>query len=110
MTNSNDISLRPRDLATLVLASGDALPRQRARDQQADLAGSELMHRVLTRLVELDPEAQELPVALEQIVCELGEPTGPARAIALVFQQEFASAAANPDLVVWLIERAAARP
>src|SRR5262245_21736436 len=39
--------LRPKDMALLLLASGDLLPRQRARDQQADISGSALKARIL---------------------------------------------------------------
>jgi len=48
--------LRPRDLALLLLASGELSPRQRARDQQADLAGAGLKRCVLAELVARDPE------------------------------------------------------
>ena len=102
--------LRPRDLATLLLASGDLLPRQRARDQQADLAGNELKRRALTRIIELDPEPGELASALDGIVREIGEPgaPGPARAIAREFAEEFETATRTPQLVEWLLDRAAA--
>jgi hypothetical protein len=43
-------ALRPKDMALLLLASGDLLPRQRARDQQADLSGSALKSRILNEL------------------------------------------------------------
>jgi len=43
--------LRPKDMALLLLASGDLLPRQRARDQQADISGSALKARILNELV-----------------------------------------------------------
>jgi hypothetical protein len=39
--------VRPKDMALLLLASGDLLPRQRARDQQADISGSTLKARIL---------------------------------------------------------------
>jgi len=44
MTDPDD-SPRPRDLALLMLASGELAPRQRARDQQADRAGGDLKRR-----------------------------------------------------------------
>jgi hypothetical protein len=53
------------------------LPRQRARDQQADLAGLQLKRRILDRLAALDPEPADLEGALIRIVEEFGEPTGP---------------------------------
>lgn len=109
---SPDVSLqhplRPRDLATLLLASGDLLPRQRARDQRADVAGNELRRRTLGQVIELDPEPAELASALEQIVREIGQPgaPGPARAIAREFAEEFETALRTPQLVEWLLHRA----
>ncbi len=100
--------VRPRDLATLLLASGELLPRQRARDQQADIAGNELKCRLLARLCEIDPEPAELVTALETIVREIGEPPGPSQAIARAFVEELETAARTPHLVAWLLDRAAA--
>src|SRR2546427_2136674 len=59
--------LRPRALALLLLASGDLLPRRRARDQQADVAGMQLKRDLLTRLAVLDPEPDQLEAALVHI-------------------------------------------
>jgi hypothetical protein len=108
MNATNDEPLRPRDFATLLLASGDLLPRQRARDQQADLAGSELKRRVLTRVIELDPESAGLADSLDGIVREIGDhdALGPARAIAREFGEEFEAARRTPQLVEWLLHRA----
>lgn len=100
-------SLRPRDLATLLLASGDLLPRQRARDQQADIAGADLKRRVLARVIELDPEPADLAAVLDSIVQEMGEPTGPTRAVASGLLEEFEAARDTPELVVWLLDQAA---
>ena len=99
--------LRPRDLATLLLASGDLLPRQRARDQQADIAGAGLKRRVLTRLVQLDPEPADTAAVLDSIVQEIGEPTGPTRAIAAGILEDFEAARNTPELVAWLLDQAA---
>ena len=96
----------PRQLAVLLLASGESLPRQRARDQQADVTGSELKQRVLQRLIELDPEAEELLGTLEKIIIELGEPTGPTRAIARMISEDFAALCNNPQLAEWLVTSA----
>jgi hypothetical protein len=95
--------LRPRDLAVLLLASGDLLPRQRARDQQADLAGMLLKRRVLDRLAALDPEPAELEAALMHIVEEIGPPAGPTRASALSIREEWQAAAASPEWVAQLL-------
>src|SRR5216684_1424558 len=38
-TSGSEQPIRPRDLAVLLLASGDLRPRQLARDQQADVTG-----------------------------------------------------------------------
>jgi hypothetical protein len=101
-----DELLRPRDLALLLLASGDLLPRQRARDQQADLAGLRLKRQILDRLAALDPEPPELDLTLARIVEEIGPPTGPARAIAVSFLEEWRAAAVTPEWVAHLLEDA----
>lgn len=109
MAGAGDKSLRPRDWGTLLLASGDLLPRQRARDQQADIAGSELKRRVLTRLIELDPEPTQLSLSLDQIVQEIGDPTGPTRAIAVGIMEEFEAAQRSPAMLELLLHDATAR-
>src|SRR5690348_12097390 len=81
--------LRPRDLALLLLASGDLRPRQRARDQQADRAGLELKRRLLDRLAALDPEPDVLEVAL-----------------ALAFREEWLMAVRSPEWVAQLLAEA----
>ena len=99
-------TLRPKDMALLLLASGDLLPRQRARDQQADLMGSALKSRILHELVMLDPEPERVEVALEQIVEQLGPPTGPTRAVAVSVLEEWQAACASPEFVTWLLAQA----
>jgi hypothetical protein len=96
-------ALRPRDLALLLLASGDLLPRQRARDQQADRAGLELKRQILNRLAALDPEPADLEAALMRIVDESEPPAGPARAIALSVLEDWRAAAVTPELVAHLL-------
>jgi hypothetical protein len=98
--------LRPRDLALLLLASGDVLPRQRARDQQADRAGLELKRALLERLAALDPEPEDLEEALVRIVEEMGPPTGPTRALALTVREEWQAAATAPEWVAQLLDQA----
>ncbi len=98
--------LRPRDLALLLLASGDLLPRQRARDQQADLAGLDLKRRLLDRMAALDPEPADLEGTLIRIVEELGPPTGPSRAIALSILEEWRMACTTPQWVAHLLDQA----
>lgn len=100
--------LRPRDLAWLLLASRDLLPRQRVRDQQADLAGMQLKRRVLDRLAALDPEPAELEAALVRIIEEIGPPTGPTRAIAGELRDEWHMAVATPEWVAQLLGEAMA--
>jgi hypothetical protein len=99
--------LRPRDLALLLLASGDLMPRQRARDQQADRAGLDLKRRVLDRLAALDPEPADLEATLLRIVEEFGPPAGPARAVAAVVRDEWRAACASPEWVAHLLGEAA---
>jgi hypothetical protein len=98
--------IRPSDLALFLLASGEAMPRQRARDQQADIAGLELKRQVLDLLITADPAPAELDTALMQIVAELGAPTGPTRAICMTIREEWEAAALVPEFAEWLIEQA----
>jgi hypothetical protein len=98
--------LRPRDLALLLLASGDLRPRKRARDQEADRVGLELKRRILDRLVALDPEPANIEATLFHIVEEIGPPPGPTRAIALVVREEWQAACANPEWVAQLLAEA----
>jgi hypothetical protein len=98
--------LRPKDMALLLLASGDLLPRQRARDQQADINGSVLKVRILNELVVLDPEPAQMEAALEQIITLLGEPSGPTRAVAVSILEEWQAACASPQFVEWLLAQA----
>ncbi len=98
--------LRPRDLALLMLASGDLRPRQRARDQQADRAGLDLKRRILDRIAALDPEPEGLEAALLCIVEEFGPPTGPTRAIALTVREEWQAACLAPEWVAQLLGEA----
>ena len=101
--------MRPRDLALLLLASGDLLPRQRARDQQADRAGLDLKRRILDRLAALDPEPADVEVTLLQIVEEIGQPTGPTLAVARSISEEWQAACASPALVAHLLDEATSR-
>jgi hypothetical protein len=98
--------IRPGDYALFLLASGDMLPRERARDQQADTAGLDLKRRVLDLLVAHDPEPAELERCLAQIVEELGPPTGPTRAICIGVREEWELAATTPGLSDWLLDEA----
>jgi hypothetical protein len=98
--------MRPRDLALLLLASGDLLPRQRARDQMPDIAGLHLKRRLLERLAAIDPEPEEMDASMARIIDELGPPAGPTRALALSFREEWQMAAANPEWLTQLVEQA----
>jgi hypothetical protein len=106
MTPDRDEPLRPRDLAVLLLASGELSPRQRARDQQADHAGGSLKRRVLSEVIVRDPNAPDLEAALLAIVDEVGPPTGPTRAVALSFLEEWRIAMASPGWVQHLLDDA----
>jgi hypothetical protein len=106
MTDDTPTSLpRPKELALLLLASGDLMPRQRARDQQADIAGLELKRAMLHALVARDPEPEELELALAEAVATHGDSVGPARAIALSILDDW-QAAHSPAFVAWLLEEA----
>jgi hypothetical protein len=98
--------LRPRDFALMLLASRDLRPRQRARDQQADLAGLALKRQVLERIAALDPEPQELDAALMRAVEEAGQPSGPVRAMAAVVREEWRMACVAPEWVAQLLAEA----
>jgi hypothetical protein len=98
--------VRPRDLALLLLASGDLLPRQRARDQQADLSGMDLKRRVLEAVADRDPEPEVLEGHLLEVVEELGPPTGPTRSIAVSFLEEWQAACVSPEWIGHLLNEA----
>jgi hypothetical protein len=98
--------VRPRDFALLLLASGDVLPRKRARDQQADRAGLDLKRRVLDAVVALDPEPEDLEAALLATVEELGPPTGPTRSIALAILDDWRTVCATPNWLEHLLSQA----
>ena len=97
---------RPRDLALLLLASGDEPPRERARDQKADLVGMALRHRVLQRIAALDPEPETFNECLAAIVHESGEASGPTRAVATAILQDWESSRIAPDFWPWLVAEA----
>ncbi len=111
MTGANELPdepLRPRDLALLLLASGELSPRQRARDQQSDHAGNDLKRRVLNELVARDPDGPELEPTLMEVVAAFGPPTGPTRSVALSFLEEWRMALATPEWVAHLLGEAVA--
>lgn len=98
--------IRPRDLATLLLASGDVLPRQRARDQQADIAGLDLKRRLLEAIVEHDPEPDEFEGMLLELVDQFGPPTGPTRSVAISLYEEWQTACRSPEWLALLLDQA----
>ena len=102
--------IRPREFALLLLGSGDALPRSRARDQQADAAGLELKRRVLAGVVARDPEPDDLEAALLTIIDDFGPPDGPTRAVARGVLDEYRFAASAPGWVPHLLDEATAPP
>src|SRR5262245_21805702 len=108
MSDSHPDTLRPRDLAVLLLASRELRARQRARDQRADTAGLDLKRRVLERLVARDPDPAEIEAALLHIIQELGPPSGPTRAIAAMVREEWLAACVSPEWVGKLVEEAVA--
>ena len=98
--------ISPRDLALFLLGSGEASPRTRARDQQADAAGLALKRRVLAEVVARDPDPDGLEAALLEIVEEFGPPTGPTRAVARSVLEEWQFAASSPGWVPHLLGEA----
>jgi len=103
---NGETPLRPRDLALLLLASRDLRPRQRARDQQADIAGLELKRRVLDEVAAVDPDPGEFEATLLAITERLDVPSGPARAIAVQVRDEWQMACASPAWVEQLLAEA----
>jgi hypothetical protein len=85
---------RPRELALLLLAASGRPPRERARDQQADRAGMQLRQQILERLIELDPDVEQLEATLLRIVDEMGPPSGPWQCTCAM---NFTLQRANPD-------------
>jgi hypothetical protein len=99
---------RPADFAQLRLAAAGAPPRQRARDQQADLAGLDLERRILHLLVSLDPEPDALHSTLSQIVADIGPPSGPARSLCALIRDDWHAFQSAPAAWGWLVTEALA--
>ena len=99
--------MRPRDLALLLLSSGELLPRQRLRSQSPDSAGLELKRRLLQRVADLDPEPDNLETTLAQLIDDLGPPSGPIRALAIGFRDDWQGLASNPEWLTQLRDEAA---
>jgi hypothetical protein len=99
--------MRPRDLALLLLASEELRPPRRMRSQYPDIAGLELKRGLLQRVADLDPESDSLEATLERLIDELGQPTGPIRALAIGFRDDWRGLASNPRWVEQLREEAA---
>jgi hypothetical protein len=104
-----DSPRRPRDFAVLLLAIGTGPPRARARDQQADVAGGELLKRILDRVAAIDPEPEDLEATLARIVFEIGDPTGPTRAVCSQLLEEWSQTQHAPGAWPWLISEALER-
>jgi hypothetical protein len=107
--SSEPLPVRPRDLSLMMLAAGDVLPRRRARDQQADVAGLELKRQLLAEIVAADPESEALGEVLDAIVRRVGNPDGPARAIARGIIEEFEAIQCSPPLWAWLVAESTTR-
>ena len=99
--------MRPRDLALLLMSSGEFLPRQRIRNQTPDFIGLELKRQLLQSLADLDPEPADLEKTLMRLVGELGPAPGPVRALALSFRDEWHALSANPQWIAHLQTEAA---
>ena len=98
----------PRDFALLLLGSGEAAPRLRARDQQADAAGLDLKRRLLAEVVARAPAAAAFEAELLAVVEAFGPPTGPTRAVARGVLEEWRLAATSPGWVPHLLGEAVA--
>jgi hypothetical protein len=100
-------SMRPRDLALLLLSSEELRPRRRKRSQSPDVAGMDLKRRLLQRIAAVDPEPAALEASLTRMVEELGPPTGPFRTLAIGFRDDWLALAFNPHWIEQLREEAA---
>jgi hypothetical protein len=65
-----------------------------------------LKRRLLDRLAAADPEPEDFEAALARIVEELGAPTGPTRALALLLREEWEAAALAPEWIGHLLNEA----
>ncbi|OAI54498.1 hypothetical protein AYO44_14865 [Planctomycetaceae bacterium SCGC AG-212-F19] len=99
--------MRPRDLALLLLASEELRPRKRMRSQHPDTMGMELKRRLLERIADIDPDADNLEPTLARLIDELGPAPGPIRALAIGFRDDWRGLASNPDWLEQLREEAA---
>lgn len=102
--------MRPHDFALLLLASRDLRPRQRARDQRADLEGLDLKRRILQEIAAQDPEPADVEAALFRIIEQLGRPYGPTRALAALIHEEWQAACISPEWVTQLLEEGVEAP
>jgi hypothetical protein len=103
---SSSPRVRPRDFALLLLASRDLRPRQRARDQRADVLGLDLKRRILQHLADQDPEPADVSATLFQVIEQFGPPFGPTRAIATLIHEEWQVACASPAWIEQLLAEA----
>jgi hypothetical protein len=72
---------RPKAFCTLLKAVDCRPPRQRARDQQADLVGNALKAQLLDYVIAKDPEPEDFAAALLEGARGLDQ-AGPARGVA----------------------------
>jgi hypothetical protein len=103
--NEPSQAVTPREFALLLLA-GEAGPRQRARDQQADRAGLSLKRRILEELLAIDPAPEELEAALCDIVERFGPPYGVTRAVAIGLLDEWRMMQSAPQWAAHLLDAA----
>jgi hypothetical protein len=97
---------RPANLARLLLAAGARPPRSRARDQQADRAGQALQARLLEALSNTDPDPDALEITLAAIIDSAAEATGPLRALAAQFRDEWRLCQSQPAYWDYLVAEA----
>jgi hypothetical protein len=110
MEDAEDDELRPADWARFLLAASGLPPRDRARDQQADLLGEDLRRQILGRVVDLDPRADAFEAALMEIVADSAQADGPIRGVALTVLQEWEQIARSPALRSFLLREALEAP
>jgi hypothetical protein len=91
--------MRPRELALLQLSSEEVQSRRRMRGQMPDRIGLELKQLLLRKVADLDPQPEELDAALARIIDDFGPPSGPIRALALSFRDDWQDLRAHPETV-----------
>jgi hypothetical protein len=96
---------RPQAFCALLKAVDCRPPRERARDQQADLVGNALKARLLDYVIAKDPEPEAFAGVLLEGARGMGDQAGPARGVASDILLSWEEARV-PGFVAWLEQAA----